>query len=412
MELGRIVESQYLAEEDIRAIKTVAPHYMDVKLDLLSAIQTLHGTNLITKLQYQSLVQKFSTEIDSDFATFISDVLEIMSFRDFVRFLYTINCASFADELQVERYHRQIYWVEGRHVPGGSNIVKYYSMMKSLSDDNMLHDRKNGFRTFADDLEQELLFEKNRAKKQLTADRYATLMQLRSTFYANNKTKEEIIVKMKTIIPPDLDTTYSDMLYHSNFGVACAKSGNADEAHHHIQRINVLCFTCKTSYIWAFNYYYLHYIYRCLYSKNPSKENLVNALEHCHLGLNVLTELNQSDTKLIQRVFLLNLTQTLLGIRDDFSVDHSIEIDDGHFNVAKQRLNKLAENFEKIESRREMIYSLCKARTLQDEDLFLATSYLDRALVLGKEGAYLETNILNISAYQNWLILREMPQDF
>ena len=397
---------------DISAIRKVTANYIDIKIDILGALKILQENDLISECKYKTLVQKYSTGVTSQrFLTFVWDVLELVSFLEFIKFLYTVNCVCFADELQAERFGRQIHRVDGRHVPGGSQVVKHYTMMKSLSDDNMLHDRREALSEFATRIENELPLIENMAKKQLEANKYATIMQLRTTFHQNNKTKEKIIVKMRTNIPREIDSTYSAMLYHSNFGVACAQNGNEAGALDHIREVKALSFKCRSPFIHTFSYYYLHYIFRCLYSKNPCQENLNNVLVHCHLGLNVLTEMNQSDVQLIRRVFLLNLIQTLLGIREDFSINHAIQVDDSHLNVAEQYLNKLAENFDKIESRREMIYCLCRAKTLQDADIFLAMTYLDRALALSNEGAYLQTNVLNIAAYQNWLLLRELPQD-
>lgn len=394
---------------DLNAVLKVITSHLDIHIDIIGALKKLYQDRMINILQCETLRRKFNTVNNKErSAMFILELSQILSFRGLIQSLYIINCTTLAQKLEVERFHRQMLYTEGNEVPSSRCIVNFYSKMKSYCDDNIPLDRLSALTTFSTNLEQKLpniSFQ----DRQWAADRYATLMQLQVKHYSDRCMVKDVLDRMKTNLPEGVNTCYADILYHCNIGLSYALNNDEQTALDHVRQVQVLSSTSRMPSIRMFCFYHLQYIYRCLYSKNPSQEYLLNQINHCDLALNILMDMNQTDVQLIRRILLLNKTQTLLEITNDFEVNNTIPVKHGSLFIADELLRTVEDNFNQIESRREMIYSLCKARTLQDKDLHTALAYLDRALVLGQDGAYFKKNIHNISAYQNWLLLRELP---
>lgn len=396
---------------DMNAVLKVMASHLDIHIDIIGALKKLYHHRMVNTHQCESLQRKFSTVNDKErSAMFIMELSQILSFCELVQSLYIINCTKLAEKLEVERFHRQMFYIESNKVPTSCCIVTFYSKIKSYCDDNIPLDRLNALQKFSTDLEQKLpKITRSLKDRQWAADRYATLMQMQVKHYSEGSMVKDVLERMKTNIPEGVNTLYADILYHCNIGLLYALNSHEQTALDHVRQVQVLSSTCRKPVIKMFCYYHVQYIYRCLYSKNPSLENLLNQINYCDLGLNILMDMNQMDVQLIRRILLLNKTQTLLEITNDFRINNTIPVTDGNLYIAEELLCTVEDNFNQIESRREMIYSLCKARTLQDKDLYTALAYLNRALVLGQDGAHFKKNIRNISAYQNWLLLRELP---
>ncbi|XP_063430126.1 uncharacterized protein LOC134712478 [Mytilus trossulus] len=234
------------------------------------------------------------------------------------------------------------------------------------------------------------------------ADKYAAclLAEIDShlMLYTKNGFISGLMIELQRLIPHTTNSSITHLSYQSRLAIRYALEGKHDDEEEHLQSAictSLLVDRCveisNLLYIYAFNLL-------CRYEKYPTKNLRDKVIHIAELGLQSVDEEDESIREFWMRLFIIRIIYCMLGLSFRGDPISGITIDKHSLRRAKLMLAELDRLWERIESRRKIMYYVAKARVaeLEGNDGYIDTVslFLDMAIKIGEEGEYGETQFI------------------
>ncbi|VDI59278.1 Hypothetical predicted protein [Mytilus galloprovincialis] len=234
------------------------------------------------------------------------------------------------------------------------------------------------------------------------ADKYAAclLAEIDShlMLYTKNSFLSSLMIELQRLIPNTTNSSITHLSYQSRLAIRYALEGKHYDEEEHLQSAictSVLVGRCveisNLLYIYAFNLL-------CRYEKYPIKNLRDKVIHIAELGLQSVDEEDESIREFWMRLFIIRIIYCLLGLSFRGDPISGITIDKHSISRAKLMLSEIDRLWERIESRRKIMYYVAKARVaeLERNDGYIDTVslFLDMAIKIGEEGEYGETQFI------------------
>lgn len=234
------------------------------------------------------------------------------------------------------------------------------------------------------------------------ADKYAAclLAEIDShlMLYTKNSFLSGLMIELQRLIPNTSNSSITHLSYQSRLAIRYALEGKHDDEEEHLQSAictSLLVGRCveisNLLYIYAFNLL-------CRYEKYPTKNLRDKVIHIAELGLQSVDEEDESIREFWMRLFIIRIIYCLLGLSFRGDPISGITIDKHCISRAKLMLSEIDRLWERIESRRKIMYYVAKARVaeLERNDGYIDTVslFLDMAIKIGEEGEYGETQFI------------------
>lgn len=234
------------------------------------------------------------------------------------------------------------------------------------------------------------------------ADKYAAclLAEIDShlMLYTKNSFLGSLMIELQRLIPKTTNSSITHISYQSRLAIRYALEGKHDVEEEHLQSAiytSLLVGRCveisNLFYIYAFNLL-------CRYEKYPTKSLRDKVIHIAELGLQSVDEEDESIREFWMRLFIIRIIYCLLGLSFRGDPISGITIDKHSMRRAKLMLAELDRLWERIESRRKIMYYVAKARVaeLERNDGYIDTVsfFLNMAIKIGEEGEYGETQFI------------------
>lgn len=200
---------------------------------------------------------------------------------------------------------------------------------------------------------------------------------------------------LKNLIAETSNSNVTELSYHSRLAIAFALAGRHEDAEDHIQKAMLLS-TLIGRCVEITNLLYIYvFLLLCIYEKNRTKITRDKCLRISELGLQSVEDEEESIREFWLRIFLLRMVYCLLGLSYRGDPIRGINVDNSSIRRAKDLMTDVDKLWTRMETRRKIMYFVAKARIseLENKDDFLHSVkfYLDKAIIIGDEGKYGET---------------------
>ncbi|XP_071164866.1 uncharacterized protein [Mytilus edulis] len=234
------------------------------------------------------------------------------------------------------------------------------------------------------------------------ADKYAAclLAEIDShlMLYTKNGFLSGLMIELKRLIPNTTNSSITHLSYQSRLAIRYALEGKHDDEEEHLQSAictSLLVGRCveisNLLYIYAFNLL-------CRYEKYPTKNLRDKVIHIAELGLQSVDEEDELIREFWMRLFIIRIVYCLLGLSFRGDPISGITIDKQSLRRAKLMLAELDRLWERIESRRKIMYYVAKARVAELERnvgyIDTVSLFLNMAIKIGEEGEYGETQFI------------------
>lgn len=210
--------------------------------------------------------------------------------------------------------------------------------------------------------------------------------------------KKELFDELELMIKRTSNSTVTELSFHSRLAIACAVAGKFEKGDLHINKamtLSMLIGRCVE--IPNFLYIYVFYLLG-VYEHFPSKKNRDLIIHISEMGLQSVEYEEDPICRFWMRLFMLRMIYALLGLNFRGEPIPGIAVEESSIYRAKNLLSEVDRFWSDIETRRKIMYFVAKARISQlEQKKDYAESvihYLNRAIAIGEEGHYGETQFI------------------
>jgi hypothetical protein len=238
------------------------------------------------------------------------------------------------------------------------------------------------------------------------ADKYAACLLAEIDSHIMLYTRQfptcDLIKRLKLLIPETSNSNITQLSYDSRLAMSCALAGKEGEAEDHLQSAMGLSFFIGRC-VEISNLLYI-YVFSLLsaYEKCPTQKLRDKIIHIAELGLQSVEDETDSIREFWVRIFTLRIVYCLLGLSYRGDPIYGIIIHRFNIRKAKQLLTDIDKQWEKMESRRKIMYYVAKARIAELEHNYgyidSVLHFLSLAINIGNEGEYGETQFVKLYA--------------
>ena len=238
------------------------------------------------------------------------------------------------------------------------------------------------------------------------ADKYAACLLAEIDSHIMLYTRQfptcDLIKRLKLLIPETSNSNITQLSYDSRLAMSCALAGKEGEAEDHLQSAMGLSFFIGRC-VEISNLLYI-YVFSLLsaYEKCPTQKLRDKIIHIAELGLQSVEDETDSIREFWVRLFTLRIVYCLLGLSYRGDPIYGIIIHRFNIRKAKQLLTDIDKQWEKMESRRKIMYYVAKARIAELEHNYgyidSVLHFLSLAINIGNEGEYGETQFVKLYA--------------
>ncbi|CAC5363548.1 unnamed protein product [Mytilus coruscus] len=213
--------------------------------------------------------------------------------------------------------------------------------------------------------------------------------------YEKKFADKNLFEDVKNLIAKTSNSNVTELSYHSRLAIAFALAGKHEDGEDHIQKAMILS-TFIGRCVEMTNLLYIYvFLLLCIYEKNPTKIIRDKCLRISELGLQSVEDEEESIREFWLRILLLRMVYCLLGLSYRGDPIRGINVDNGSIRRAKILMTEVDKLWARMETRRKIMYFVAKGRIseLEQKEDYLHTVkfYLDKAIKIGNEGIYGET---------------------
>ena len=341
---------------------------------------------------------------------FIFELAKCMKFSDFVLLVeragYTtlakgLRCLRYGDEQAVPRMTKQT---------NDSPVLHHlFSNMKRVVDNRERPNRVTYFRNLTDQTFNEISICKNETQRNTMATQAGVLVWLQTQLYSVIADRKHILTEFRSRMASlkIADSSFFETVFYSKLACTAALGGEFDLAVAYIVQAEIFAEQCTWPFARTIVHHDRQFVFRKQNVEHYERSHVQEIIDSCEKGLASLVDIPEEKKVLIQRIFLLNMVQALLGIGTYLEIDVNREIDRPTIDRAKGLLLEV-ENLSKVqamEKRRKMMFLLCKGRVAElKHEENEAIEFVDKSKLLTESGGILsELEKKNIEIYSESL---------
>ncbi|XP_052812937.1 uncharacterized protein LOC128240335 [Mya arenaria] len=392
----------------LKVLEDINVQHFNVNLDLITSLRYMRERGILTEIQRKWLRRKLRS-IDHEekiifWRTFLFYLFRIRTNREAIlNVLVEQGFSSLADEIKdgFIRYAMNFDLYPGADIPNADYVLKMYMHWKKKIDDGTCREDQLG--DLSNRVREKMLQPNiNDRDCQKYADQFVVLTRLRSQLCADPDSALKLIENMKLSVPTRVNTYFAEMVYHGRNIIKSLAEGDIGQAKIYSNEVEEMCLRCKHVCVRTMFHHRIVSVYRKVYAANPSEHIFKEIESHCRSGLNVVNSLTTSEaTDFFELFFLLNITETMLGINVDFTISRQLHERDKCFGKAFVYLDNIERKHVKnMTPRCCMKYNISKARLHEFDDKEVAVEYIEEAIKLAQNGLIFPDRIANIERYR------------
>ena len=378
----------------------------DKDLDVVDAFNVLYRLDIVSAEEKDTLISKYVNERNESTErrkiTFLArEIGEKLTLMDLIVFLKAIHCGDVANILDAEA-NRTYERAEQCH-----SVSISYGIWKSELDDNVYKDRKLRLKTCCkaklDKLTTVTTNQTASFEIQLKLLNEVVITALRIQLHRDDgiSERQKLLDEMKASAPRHQDTSFTDVVYNGKTAIAQALQKNWAQVTHNLTEAERALTNCNEPLGQAMFLHDRQFCYRLKYVTSGDKNDLEQVINDCDRAIEAIPDGSDKCKPDLNRIFKLNICQTVLGITPQLEIDRKVEPSPEGRMLVKVLLQQVRDDhFDGIESRREMLYSMCSARVNElDVNLGIARDYALSAAALSTNGAYFPLDKQNTSRF-------------
>ena len=249
------------------------------------------------------------------------------------------------------------------------NLHSLFGKLKIMIHDAQFRNPREFLRNLAKRFMKQFNEETNEAKKQKIADKCVVVLGAEIDAHAitfnSDLPNNEMFSEMKLLVPYTENTLISDVVYYGRLANANAIAKKFEDGEDMLKEARVRAYNTSPCLELVNMLYIEVYFLLWQYEETPTKPIRDLLMMWGRIGLESLEEEEYGTKLLWRRMFILRMVFCLLGIGNRANIIFGACIDDECASIAELLLTKFDQYFQDIEQRREMFYSVARARLCQ-----------------------------------------------
>jgi len=399
---------------DVLIIFRLAMKYFHQQFDPLYVIDEAKRYKFIGKRKTRKMKTKYAkclpgTTTKEMFSEFIWDLLPVLTFEQLTILLASMGCQPLVKELQEVHRPGRIFCAK-RY---STHLVAFHKNLKSLLDDNGFVDKVRALENLAMVARLKLARTVNLEARQNDANELSIVMWLRAQQFRDETQDQRmsILNEMMAGLPNDIDNSLAHVIALTQTAVNFALLGRVEASLAVVQEVKQLVDSCDEQFAVSVACHDIQYVFRILYDKTKDKAYLDKVLEECDLGIQSLEQVIPDDRMLLERLFKLNMTQSLLSITPQLDINDELPCSTVNRLFAQSLTQQVRnQHFQGIEKRREFIYMLSVARLNElENNIELALEYATRAVAILEDGLYFANDLDRAESFLRRIYQKALP---
>jgi len=245
-----------------------------------------------------------------------------------------------------------------------------------------------------------LLHARNSKQEQRIADKYVALLGAEIDAivitFDDQLPDNNIFEELKNLVSSSTNTIITDIIYYGRLANANAIANNFENGK------RMLCAARQSACalvpcLELANVYYIEvYVRLWEFESHPTYELKKELIDMGHDGLRCLENEDEDIKVLWTRMFILRMVFCLLGIGNRANIINGYDPSNDDIEEAKCFLANFDQYWDGIETRRQMFYSVARARLNElESDISLAYTYAKSALKFAEMGKFKEFVFIN-----------------
>lgn len=392
--------------ENFHRLNELQNHFIIEGGDLMQVLFLLKSNGLVPENLGKWLLRKFSTqayqnrkEERKEFVCSItSQVSSLLDLLDIFRQITPITRLANPRADDNPRHRGQLF--------------TFFLQKKSILDNGGVENRLEMCQRDGNKLLLALNRPENARRQQILWDfyvltRFLYIQQLRDGGFESRK---EVIDEMMNNLPVEVDSGFAHLMYQVKMATSKVNAGDFDSAEQLFDDVLRNVQFCNNRFMKALVFHDGSYIYRNIYFHTGNEMYIERVDEMTRNAVLAQDEGLSPGSGFWSRLLLLQILKIYLDIDSSAKVNNERPLKPEHKMRAQEIVPQLCENFDSMESRREMSLRLCQARLKEDDnELEDAIYYTAKAKSLTCYGAYYSTDRENIELYYTKLVLKLLP---
>lgn len=400
-------------ENELMSILRIIERYQTTKSDILDIIISFRRFGFLEDKVYTSAVKMWTHKHETAeenkrlFYSLFAKVLPLLTFEDFNNVLIDAGKLEMMKAIIAEKNGVTQNWPPKRRLPHTDTVHEFFANLKRCADNNGFQDgTKFGLESIITSLNNKLkTCQNNYSRFQLLVDEKVMAYFLLAQQFSNPDERLGVMQRMRDNTPHNIDRTLFDTIFHSYMAVIWSIKNDARTAESHEQKArfsNQFCLPGLMSIILRLCIQYKNNVF---YFRRHQSDDL----EHATLDFEEIFQMFDymvGDPNIYGTIAMLEMVHTLLGIDWDLNVCDINRIRPENIERGKEILSTLQ---KPSETRRKMLFYLCRARLHETTDTRKAGKYTRKALVLADDGCYYGVEKTNIQNYLDRLSVDTLP---
>lgn len=334
-----------------------------------------------------------------------------VSLENFVSVLDKCGYASLSALVLVNSYKwNSAYMCSPKPTDGSSRAYGLYSNIKRLINNAQLENSGLFLRKMADRCYSEMEREIDPLRKQKLADNCVAIISAETDIIAitfdRSLCRHVLFTQLERLRRQTSNTLISDLGFYGRLANAYAIAGEYDMCEQMLDEAKCKAYITGPCIEFVILIYMIVYVILWEFEVFPTHVNRSKLLTWCRVGLKCVEEDFVANKNHLKRILMLRMALCLLGLGNRTTVIENCPVDEVCIAEAKLILANFDQYWDGIETRREMIYNVARARLCELEKFPIdALKYLSLAHKLAKKGKFKEK--VYIKTYYKTIFCRE-----